>query len=109
MVLTTVQESETVRPRTSALAAPIRRFLGRRTIAHRIKGGLRAVVGTGILLSAGLAAGPARAASTITIATVNNGDMVVMQKLSSQFEQQHLLPEGPVPEGGPAHAGGADL
>ena len=63
--------------------------LGRRTIAHCIKDGLRAVVGTGLLLSAGLAAGPARADSTITIATVNNGDMVVMQKLSSQFEQQH--------------------
>jgi sorbitol/mannitol transport system substrate-binding protein len=34
-------------------------------------------------------ADPARADSTVTIATVNNGDMVVMQKLSSQFEQQH--------------------
>ncbi len=32
---------------------------------------------------------PALADSTITIATVNNGDMVVMQKLSSQFEAQH--------------------
>ncbi len=62
---------------------------GRRTIAHRIKGGLRAVMATGALLSAGLAAGTAHADSTITIATVNNGDMVVMQKLSSQFEQQH--------------------
>jgi sorbitol/mannitol transport system substrate-binding protein len=31
----------------------------------------------------------ARADSTITIATVNNGDMVVMQRLASQFEQQH--------------------
>ena len=44
---------------------------------------------TGALLSAGLAAGTARADFTITVATVNNGDMVVMQKLSSQFEQQH--------------------
>ena len=42
------------------------------------------------LCAAGLlAALPARADSTITIATVNNGDMVVMQKLSSVFEQQH--------------------
>ena len=41
-------------------------------------------------LSAGmLAATGARADSTITVATVNNGDMVVMQKLSSVFEQQH--------------------
>ncbi len=42
---------------------------------------------------AGLAAllpfGGARAQTTLTIATVNNGDMVVMQRLSSQFEQQH--------------------
>jgi sorbitol/mannitol transport system substrate-binding protein len=27
--------------------------------------------------------------TTLTIATVNNGDMVVMQKLSSQFEREH--------------------
>ena len=33
--------------------------------------------------------GVARADTTLTVATVNNGDMVVMQKLSSQFEQQH--------------------
>jgi sorbitol/mannitol transport system substrate-binding protein len=33
-------------------------------------------------------AGPAMA-ETVTIATVNNGDMIVMQKLSSQFEGQH--------------------
>ncbi|WP_158743129.1 sugar ABC transporter substrate-binding protein [Acidisphaera sp. L21] len=36
-----------------------------------------------------VSAGAAQADSTITIATVNNGDMVVMQKLSAQFEQQH--------------------
>ena len=36
-----------------------------------------------------LAAAPARADATLTIATVNNGDMVVMQKLSAQFEQLH--------------------
>ena len=33
-------------------------------------------------------AGSAQAA-TVTIATVNNGDMIVMQKLSSAFEKQH--------------------
>ena len=33
-------------------------------------------------------AGAARA-ETVTIATVNNGDMIIMQELSSQFEQQH--------------------
>ena len=32
---------------------------------------------------------PAMAETTVTIATVNNNDMIVMQKLSSQFEQQH--------------------
>jgi sorbitol/mannitol transport system substrate-binding protein len=31
----------------------------------------------------------AQAQSTLTIATVNNGDMVVMQRLSARFEQQH--------------------
>ena len=31
----------------------------------------------------------ARAEATVTIATVNNGDMVVMQKLAPQFEKQH--------------------
>ena len=31
----------------------------------------------------------AQAQTTLTIATVNNGDMVVMQKLSSAFEEQH--------------------
>jgi sorbitol/mannitol transport system substrate-binding protein len=36
-----------------------------------------------------LAATPAWADATLTIATVNNGDMVVMQKLSAQFEQLH--------------------
>ncbi|MBC7800799.1 MAG: sugar ABC transporter substrate-binding protein [Gemmatimonadaceae bacterium] len=34
-------------------------------------------------------AAPASAQSTITIGTVNNGDMVVMQKLSAEFEKQH--------------------
>ncbi len=37
----------------------------------------------------GFTGASARADTTITIATVNNGDMVVMQKLSSTFEKQH--------------------
>ena len=32
---------------------------------------------------------PAHADSTLTIATVNNGDMIVMQKLAPEFESQH--------------------
>ena len=40
-------------------------------------------------LAAGMLAAPALAESTITVATVNNGDMIVMQKLSSQFETLH--------------------
>ncbi len=50
----------------------------------RIKG---VALATGVGLS--FAWMPAQAESTLTIATVNNGDMVVMQKLSSTFEQQH--------------------
>ena len=42
--------------------------------------------GTALLLAG---AGAARADTTLTIATVNNGDMVVMQKLSTQYEQAH--------------------
>ena len=45
------------------------------------------IIGLGAALA--LVAGTAHAESTITIATVNNGDMVVMQKLSSQFETLH--------------------
>ena len=41
------------------------------------------------LWAALLPAGGARAQTTITIATVNNGDMVVMQRLAPQFEQQN--------------------
>ena len=41
------------------------------------------------LAAASLPAGWARAQTTVTIATVNNGDMVVMQRLSPQFEQQN--------------------
>ena len=40
------------------------------------------------LLSMGLAT-TANAETTLTIATVNNGDMIVMQKLAPKFEQQH--------------------
>ncbi len=46
---------------------------------------LVAAVGLSVLWADGSAA----AQTTLTIATVNNGDMVVMQKLSSQFEAQH--------------------
>ncbi|WP_348629366.1 sugar ABC transporter substrate-binding protein [Methylobacterium sp. 17Sr1-1] len=42
-----------------------------------------------LLAGALLAGSPALAESTLTIATVNNGDMVVMQKLSSAFETAH--------------------
>ena len=44
-----------------------------------------------VLLTAAAAASltPAMAQTTLTIATVNNNDMVVMQKLSSNFEAQH--------------------
>ena len=49
--------------------------------------GLRLAAATAALSALGAAA--AYADATITIATVNNGDMVVMQKLSAQFEQQH--------------------
>ncbi len=46
------------------------------------------VLATAIAASAALT-GAAHADTTLTIATVNNGDMVVMQKLSSEFEKQH--------------------
>ena len=48
---------------------------------------VRALLAATVLTSA-LAATPANAAD-LTIATVNNGDMVVMQKLSTDFEQKH--------------------
>ena len=43
----------------------------------------------GLLAGGILVAQPAAAQTTLTIATVNNGDMVVMQRLSARFEQQH--------------------
>src|SRR5205085_1945642 len=51
--------------------------------------GLRAAFSAAALASIGLAGHPALADSTVTIATVNNGDMVVMQKLSPEFEKLH--------------------
>ena len=60
---------------------------GRPAITQVLRDCLTAVVSATGLLVAG--AGIARADSTLTIATVNNGDMVVMQKLSSEFEKLH--------------------
>jgi sorbitol/mannitol transport system substrate-binding protein len=56
-------------------------------MTDRRRHGLKAAAAAVFGLLAGTAI--ARADSTITIATVNNGDMVVMQRLSSHFEQQH--------------------
>jgi sorbitol/mannitol transport system substrate-binding protein len=61
----------------------------RRVITHHLKCGLRATVAAAVMLLLPAGVDPARADSTITIATVNNGDMVVMQRLSSEFEKQH--------------------
>ena len=47
---------------------------------------MRAVFATATL-SAAFAAAPAWADATLTIATVNNGDMIVMQKYAPRFEQ----------------------
>jgi len=41
------------------------------------------------VLSAGTCLSAAHADSTLTIATVNNGDMIIMQQLSSEFEKAH--------------------
>jgi sorbitol/mannitol transport system substrate-binding protein len=43
----------------------------------------------GLLLAGPLLAGLSHAAETITIATVNNSDMIRMQRLSDVFEKQH--------------------
>ena len=40
-------------------------------------------------LAAALATSPAHADTTLTVATVNNGDMIVMQKLAPEFERQN--------------------
>ena len=58
---------------------PMNSRLGRRAISAAV---------AAVLGAAGLAAAPVRAAD-LTIATVNNGDMIVMQRLSSEFERQH--------------------
>jgi sorbitol/mannitol transport system substrate-binding protein len=60
---------------------------GRGVIATTIRARLKAAVSAAAVSFAG--AGIAHADSTITIATVNNGDMVVMQRLSSEFEKVH--------------------
>ena len=62
---------------------------GRRAITIRRICGLRAALAVAVLTPAFCLARPAFADSTITIATVNNGDMVVMQKLSPEFEKLH--------------------
>jgi sorbitol/mannitol transport system substrate-binding protein len=60
---------------------------GERAIATSLRTGLGAA--TLLAIAALFPLGPARADSTLTIATVNNGDMVVMQRLSSVFEKEH--------------------
>ncbi|MCB1825330.1 MAG: sugar ABC transporter substrate-binding protein [Candidatus Competibacteraceae bacterium] len=40
-------------------------------------------------IAAALLSVTAQAATTVTIGTVNNGDMIIMQRLSKQFEKQH--------------------
>ncbi|MBM9400544.1 sugar ABC transporter substrate-binding protein [Gluconacetobacter azotocaptans] len=54
--------------------------------ARIFKQALRRCAGLSMLV---LAAGPAHAASTLTIATVNNADMVIMKQLSGEFEKSH--------------------
>ena len=48
---------------------------------------LRAIAMLTTALCAAVASGPAGAQATLTIGTVNNGDMVVMQRLASEFEK----------------------
>ena len=50
---------------------------------------LRALVALTTALCAVALAGQAQAQATLTIGTVNNGDMVVMQRLGSEFEKQN--------------------
>src|ERR1700722_14597026 len=63
--------------------------MGKRVNTQNLLRGVRATATATVLLFLGTGADPARADSTITIATVNNGDMVVMKRLSSEFEKQH--------------------
>ena len=60
-------------------------------VCHGKLGNLRGRAGTAMCAAALtlVGIGAARADSDVTIATVNNGDMVVMQRLSSEFEKQH--------------------
>jgi sorbitol/mannitol transport system substrate-binding protein len=66
-----------------------------RTLCSRKGGGVsarwpeRLVAATALMLAFLLAGAGLRAQTTLTIATVNNGDMIAMQRLSRQFEQQH--------------------
>ncbi len=53
-------------------------------MAQKVGSTLLAALGAAMALGAGSAG-----AADVTIATVNNGDMVVMQRLSSEFEKQH--------------------
>jgi sorbitol/mannitol transport system substrate-binding protein len=55
-------------------------------MAQEVGSTLRAALGAAALLALGAGAA---SATDLTIATVNNGDMVVMQRLSSDFEQKH--------------------
>ena len=48
-----------------------------------------AVLALAAMAAAALPCHIARADASVTVATVNNGDMVVMQKLSATFEKQH--------------------
>jgi sorbitol/mannitol transport system substrate-binding protein len=50
---------------------------------------MRRQILTAAAMGALLVGAGAANAETVTIATVNNGDMIVMQKLSSAFEEQH--------------------
>ncbi|MBS1057201.1 ABC transporter substrate-binding protein [Gluconobacter kondonii] len=54
----------------------------------RLKSTRTALCALGALL-AGSVLSSAQAAGTITIATVNNGDMIVMRQLSTEFEKAH--------------------
>ncbi len=47
---------------------------------------LRALLGASMLVAA---AGAASAQTTITVATVNNGDMIRMQRLTPDFNAKH--------------------
>jgi sorbitol/mannitol transport system substrate-binding protein len=63
-----------------------------RTVEYALKTALRLIKMMGVLpalLWIGLSAAGQPPATTLTIGTVNNGDMIVMQRLSKVFEKQH--------------------